>query len=420
MISSDSTFIKVVGASYSVYTTNKNADVNKPAKLYDYCLSGFDGAFASKCLQDYVPLLVDYVKPLMDYVVDSYFVESLTQFYNGGLGFNYFVQYLAGSISSAENHEMMASEFLKTLATAYGLLSTTMQILPIGIALGLVVAAILYKEQLRQSVEDSKSAQMGLAVIMSVFTAKVAGFFNPTLVNLVYLVVCARRKSVFVTKLTDRLVVEPLYNKLIRPLQKECLAVVEEIEKEKIEGTGNPSLKKRLVSALIGAREKSDFVKSATDPLVKDTANKKLQKKFKSSFGGAPTASDDASKVKDKKVDEQKQNKKSKQVSSDKKDCFSESGSHSISEAQTSNSSEDPKEMPYPESTSSKRKKALPLTPPTKGSQQRPTSEKELDNKSTVEGEGGQIPTISEPLTKKKSSFLSTVTGKLSGKSSKT
>lgn len=270
-------FLKLAGASYSIYSTNKDRDVSIPSKVSDYWLSGFDGAFAGKCLEDYVPIIFEVVRPIKDYVIDSYIIQEVVR--ECGLLIGYVSGYYVDSVVSGKIQEVIV-ELLKVGAAVFGALGST---LDVALLLGggaLLFVYLSNKEELSQMIGDSERKKMAAALILSIFTARLAGCFNTTLVNLVYLTILARRKVVLVKKLTDFFVVEPVRKNIYKPFRKKCIAFAEKEKKEAIDAKGEDekTVKHRVVRTFLGYRENSSLFRSLTDSVVERKVSKKLEK----------------------------------------------------------------------------------------------------------------------------------------------
>lgn len=268
-------WFKIGVASYSIYHASKNSDTNHPLKLYDYCLSGFDGAFAGKCLEGMTSSILSFIKPLKDYFIDSYIVGHV--FESSGRFASYLARYWASVIFSNENQEIVIQDLLKIVTLGFTSFSSIVEISVIIASAVLILAYVLQKEKFKQLITDSQRAQMMVALILSVFTAQIAGFYNTHLVNLVYGTLYARRNFPCFKRLTD-FMIAPARTKIIKPIYKKYIQLAEQIHKEKLDSKDNKSLKHYAISAVIGGRQKSPLFKQITDPLVQTKIEQGLNK----------------------------------------------------------------------------------------------------------------------------------------------
>ena len=132
--------LPILGAGYSVHTVSKNSI--SPKSFCRYFCSGLNGAFASKCLADWVPIIAQYTKPMIDYIVSSASVELLM----GKL-------MLSGTL---------LNEFIIQPS------SFIWSVLSISIVFAVVVAAAIYRANLK----------MSLSIIISAVTAQVIVNFS--------------------------------------------------------------------------------------------------------------------------------------------------------------------------------------------------------------------------------------------------
>lgn len=269
-------FLKLAGAGYSIHTTYKNRDVNVPVKLNDYWLSGFDGAFAGKCLDDFVTISFGYIRPIKDYVIDSYVVNSITK------SFGSIVGYIWGNyVDSVVSDQLQKTigQLLEVLITSMGSILNTADVILLCSGFVLLLAYALRKEKLEQIIGDSEKKKIVASFALSIFTARLAGCFNATLVDLVYLTILARRKIEIFKKATDFFVVDPL----TKNLRKRWYEFAELMKKGKLDDIKDEdkTLKHKAVDTFLSFRKSSPVFKSVTDSLVQKKVDKKFKKETK-------------------------------------------------------------------------------------------------------------------------------------------
>ncbi|PWU05549.1 MAG: hypothetical protein C5B43_03175 [Verrucomicrobia bacterium] len=281
----DNALWKLAGASFSIYTAKKNSDVKKPLKFYDYCLSGFDGAFAAKCIENYVPVVLGYVTPIKDYLVDSFLIKNVYD--SCGRLASYLVGYVAGIIFSEENQEAAIAELLKFYTVVFSSIANLVDFAVIASGILILLALALKREKLKEMVASSDRMQMLLSVILSVFTARVAELFNRNFVNITFGIVCLRRSSATFRKMTD-FIVSPLK----KSLWKQFKDYGEQTKKEKLDSKKNKSLKDLATKTLLKRREKSALVRSISDGFMEQKASTKYIKEVNEVFGLNQTSND--------------------------------------------------------------------------------------------------------------------------------
>lgn len=263
--------MRLVGAGYAIYNTNeKSDDVSENSwRFYSYCLNGFDGAFAAKAIEDYVPVVLEWFQPLKYYVIDAV-IEKASMLSRG------IASFFMDRFIPLKQQEMLVNETLKLFFTVYETFGRNLETALLIVGGLLFLAYMVRKEKMKAMIEDSQYAQMASALLVSFFTARVAGYFNTTLVNLAFVIVLARRKSPCIKKLTDRFFVKPIGMKCKRLYYQ----MIQEIKLAEIEGKEDKKLKHRIFGAFLKLRSENDFVRDLTNPLVAKKIDKAVDKKL--------------------------------------------------------------------------------------------------------------------------------------------